>query len=315
MLGHDFNQHWTCRHLEEQGNGTPVTLPHDAMLAEPRTRESAGGTNTGWFVGRDYLYEKIFDYQPEWDSQVLILEFEGVYRNAEVWLNGVRLAFRPYGYTNFYVDLTAHLERKTPNRLQVIARNADQPNSRWYSGAGIYRPVTLWTAPIEHIKPNGLKIRTLSLDPPTAEIMVETTGSGIVEVEVRSGDAVLAAGSTGSNGQAVLTLELPGAAPWSPETPALYTCSAFFGADAAQTSFGLRTLEWGRDGLLLNGKRVILRGACIHHDNGLLGACCYADAEFRKVRLLRVQCPAFCPQPLLQSVTGCMRPPGNAGHG
>jgi len=126
MLGHDFNQHWTCRHLEEQGNGTPVTLPHDAMLAEPRTRESAGGTNTGWFVGRDYLYEKIFDYQPEWDSQVLILEFEGVYRNAEVWLNGVRLAFRPYGYTNFYVDLTAHLERKTPNRLQVIARNADQ---------------------------------------------------------------------------------------------------------------------------------------------------------------------------------------------
>ena len=287
MLGHDFNQHWTCRHLEEQGNGTPVTLPHDAMLAEPRTRESAGGTNTGWFVGRDYLYEKIFDYQPEWDSQVLILEFEGVYRNAEVWLNGVRLAFRPYGYTNFYVDLTAHLERKTPNRLQVIARNADQPNSRWYSGAGIYRPVTLWTAPIEHIKPNGLKIRTLSLDPPTAEITVEITGSGIVEVEVRSGDAVLAAGSTGSNGQAVLTLELPGAAPWSPETPALYTCSAFFGADAAQTSFGLRTLEWGRDGLLLNGKRVILRGACIHHDNGLLGACCYADAEFRKVRLLR----------------------------
>ena len=287
MLGHDFNQNWTCRHLEDAAPGVPVTLPHDAMLAEPRTAASAGGTNTGWCAGRDYLYEKHFDFCPAWDGQVLLLEFEGVYHNAEVMLNGQKLAFRPYGYTNFYVDLTGRLNRQGANLLQVIARNADQPNSRWYSGAGIYRPVTLWTAPQEHILVNGLKVRTVSLDPPVAEVAVLTEGGGEVQVEVLDGDRVLASARAQCQGSATLTLPLPDAETWSPEHPRLYTCRAHFGADSAACEFGLRTLAWGKEGLLLNGRRVILRGACIHHDNGVLGACCYADAEWRKVRLLQ----------------------------
>ncbi len=282
-----FDEHWTFRRLEEPGPGTPVTLPHDAMLAEPRRPDSAGGTNTGWYVGRDYLYEKTFCFSPAWEGKTLLLEFEGVYHNAQVWLNGKQLASRPYGYTNFYVDLTGRLDRQQPNCLQVVARNADQPNSRWYSGAGIYRPVALWTAPAEYIPANGLKVRTLRLDPPTAEVTVTTTGSGPVRVEIAQGKTVLASAEAVSKGRVVLTLPLPDAEPWSPEHPRLYTCRAAFGTDTAETAFGLRTLEWGAKGLLLNGRRVILRGACIHHDNGILGACCYPDAEERKIRLLQ----------------------------
>ena len=162
MKANQFNDCWQVRYLEDEGPGVPVTLPHDAMLSEPRTELSAGGVNTGWYEGRDYRYTKAFTPDHTLAGQTAVLEFEGVYHNAEVWLNGEKLAFRPYGYTNFYVDLTGKLWAGEENTLEVIARNADQPNSRWYSGAGIYRPVTLWTAPKEHIPPNGLRVRTVS---------------------------------------------------------------------------------------------------------------------------------------------------------
>jgi len=136
---------WTCRHLGDTAPGRPVTLPRDAMLAEPRTALSAGGVNTGWYEGYDYEYQRTLTVPENELSDTHILEFEGVYHNAEVWLNGQKAAFRPYGYTNFYVDCAPFL-RAGDNELRVIARNADQPNSRWYSGAGLYRPVQLWTA-------------------------------------------------------------------------------------------------------------------------------------------------------------------------
>lgn len=95
---------WTCRHLGDTAPGKPVTLPHDAMLAEPRTALSAGGTNTGWYEGHDYEYQRTLTVPESELADTHILEFEGVYHNAEVWLNGQKAAFRPYGYTNFYVD-------------------------------------------------------------------------------------------------------------------------------------------------------------------------------------------------------------------
>ena len=144
------------------------------MLSEPRTELSAGGVNTGWYEGYDYLYTKVFTPDRALADRCAILEFEGVYHNAEVWLNGEKLAFRPYGYTNFYVELTGKLHAGEENTLEVIARNADQPNSRWYSGAGIYRPVSLWTAPEKHIRMNGLRVRTVSLNPAVVEVTVST---------------------------------------------------------------------------------------------------------------------------------------------
>ncbi len=287
MRALDFNADWRWKRLDEDTPGTPVTLPHDAMLSEPRTELSAGGVNTGWYEGHDYLYTKTFTPDETLAGKTAILEFEGVYHNAEVWLNGEKLAFRPYGYTNFYVELTGKLRANEENKLEVIARNADQPNSRWYSGAGIYRPVTLWTADQDHIKLNGVKVRTLSLDPAQIEVRVETQGAGTVSVTVLDGEAELASASGDTKGQFTFTLTLDSAKPWSLESPQLYTCKVNFGTDEVAETFGLRTLEWGRHGLLLNGRRIIIQGACIHHDNGVLGACCYEDSEWRKIRILK----------------------------
>ena len=273
---------WTCRHLGDTAPGKAVTLPHDAMLAEPRTAISAGGTNTGWYEGYDYEYQRTLTVPENELADTHILEFEGVYHNAEVWLNGQKAAFRPYGYTNFYVDCAPYLHAGE-NELRVIARNADQPNSRWYSGAGIYRPVQLWTAGGAHIALNGVKIRTLSLDPAVVEVRVKTTAPGTVRLTVDDLPAV----QQESDGEAVFTLTLDNARLWTPETPNLYTCRVSFADDEVTETFGVRKVEWGTDGFLLNGKRYIIQGACIHHDNGLLGAVCDPDAVARKVRLLK----------------------------
>lgn len=273
---------WTCRHLGDTAPGKTVTLPHDAMLAEPRTALSAGGTNTGWYEGHDYEYRRTLTVPENELADTHILEFEGVYHNAEVWLNGQKAAFRPYGYTNFYVDCAPYLHAGE-NELRVIARNADQPNSRWYSGAGIYRPVQLWTAKGAHIALNGVKICTLSLDPAIVEVRVKTTAPGTVRLMVDD----LPAMQQESDGEAVFTLTLDNARLWTPETPNLYTCRVNFADDEVTETFGVRKVEWGTDGFLLNGKRYIIQGACIHHDNGLLGAVCDPDAVARKVRLLK----------------------------
>lgn len=273
---------WTCRHLGDTAPGKTVTLPHDAMLAEPRTALSAGGTNTGWYEGYDYEYRRTLTVPENELADTHILEFEGVYHNAEVWLNGQKAAFRPYGYTNFYVDCAPYLHAGE-NELRVIARNADQPNSRWYSGAGIYRPVQLWTARGAHITLNGAKIRTLSLDPAVVEVRVKTTAPGTVRLTVDD----LPAMQQESDGEAVFTLTLDNARLWTPETPNLYTCRVSFADDEVTETFGVRKVAWGTDGFLFNGKRYIIQGACIHHDNGLLGAVCDPDAVARKVRLLK----------------------------
>ena len=160
MLKIDFNENWRFRRLGEESEGEFVTLPHDAMIGEKRVETSEGGTNTGWFEGYDYEYEKEFILPADYADKDLIFEFEGVYRNAEVYINGEKAAYRPYGYTNFYVEANGFLRFDGENTIRVIARNADQPNSRWYSGAGIYRPVSLYVGDKKRIALNGVKIRT-----------------------------------------------------------------------------------------------------------------------------------------------------------
>ncbi len=279
-----FGDGWTCRHLNETGKGIPVDIPDDAMLREKRSDGALGGLNVSWFEGYDYLYEKSFVLTEEELSLRHVLEFEGVYRLAEVWINGQKAAFRPYGYTNFYVECDAFL-RAGENRLEVIARNEDQPNSRWYSGAGIYRPVRMWTGDRDrHIELNGVRIKTLSAESSRIEVKVKTLGEGDIRVEILDGEKILA---RAEGPERDFTLDLPGAKAWSPESPNLYTCRVTFAGDPVEETFGVRTLSWGQQGFLINGERVILRGACIHHDNGLLGAACHPDALERRIRILQ----------------------------
>lgn len=289
MKGIPFNTGWTCKHLGDGGKGTPVTLPHDAMLGEQRTETAAGGTNTGWYEGYDYLYEKEFVPDESYAGKKLILELEGVYQQAEVWVEEKQVAFRPYGYTNFYADLTSVVKFGQKNRIWVIARNADQPNSRWYSGAGIYRPVTLWSGNPAHILLNGIRIRTLSVKPAKVEVTVRTSMAGMVRVELLDSGKLMtvAAMEAESDGEISMVLEVADARLWNVDSPYLYTCKVVFGEEESYEEFGIRTLDWGKDGFCINGNRVILEGACIHHDNGLLGAVCDPDAVNRKVRILK----------------------------
>ncbi len=283
-----WNTGWLFRHLDSQENFVPVTLPHDAMQAEPRTELSANGINGGWYEGRDYEYIRRFTPDKSLRSKTLMLEFEGVYHLAEVYLNGEKIAERPYGYTNFYADLTDRVRFDEENELRVIARNSDQPNSRWYSGAGIYRPVVLWTADKQqHIALNGVRIRTVSINPATVEVAVRTVGAGRVSVDVLAGEKQAASAAADTTGEVTLTLTVPNAKLWDVEHPNLYTCRVRFGSDEDLQTFGIRTLSWGKKGILLNGERVIVQGACIHHDQGIIGARCYAQGEERRVRLLK----------------------------
>lgn len=289
MLGINFNGDWRFRRLGG-GDWTAIDLPHDAMIYEKRTRESEGGTNTGWFEGYDYEYEKTFSLPDDYAGKLISFEFEGVYRNAEVYLNGKKALYRPYGYTNFYVQANEFLNFGGENLIRVVARNAEQPNSRWYSGAGIYRPVTMWVAEKEHILPNGVKIRTLQTDPAVVEVRVQTSCAGEVSVSLSRKGSVVADGKkhTEDNCFAVFALEVPNAELWSPDNPALYQCNVAFERDGRTENFGIRTIACTpSEGFTMNGKRVIIRGACIHHDNGILGARCYAEAEERKIAILK----------------------------
>ena len=315
----DFNSGWTYCRAWEEATKQEVTIPHDAMLSEKRTQDSAGGINTGWFEGHDYIYEKEFEVPKEYVEKEISFEFEGVYHNAEVYLNGKKAAYRPYGYTNFYVDAGQYLEFGKINKIQVVAHNADQPNSRWYSGAGIYRPVWMYVEPKQHIKRNGVRVRTLSTDPAVIEVEVKTTGAGEIKIDVIE-SANISSEKYGSQcklcnggmddrtdesrkckisteihteGKSIVQINVPDAKLWSVDTPAIYRLLITFIAenqeiDQEEVTFGIRTLNWDEEkGISINGKHVILRGACIHHDNGVLGACCYPDAEERKIRILK----------------------------
>ena len=332
----DFNKDWICRCLTRDEAAYPVTLPHDAMLSEPRTQESTGEGNIGWYIGGDYEYTKNFFVPEEYKDKKVLIEFEGIYHNGEVYINGKKAAYRPYGYTNFYVDTEGFFQYGKENEIKVIARNADQPNSRWYSGTGIYRPAYLHVAGEKYIPVNGVKIRTLSYDPAKIEVVVKTSAPGELSLKIEfegskvlrvigestkignvNNDRIISSDNknmqpngsvqTGENGQkselvqveaeknnqaaeyqAIFQLDVPNAKLWDTEHPNLYTCKAVFGEDEVIETFGIRELIWNPQvGMTINGERVILRGACFHHDNGVLGACTYPEAEERKMRILK----------------------------
>lgn len=259
-----FNSGWTC-------NGRPVTLPHDAQITELRTADAPGGSGHGYFPGGVYTYEKIFTPPADWAGKTVILEFEGVYENAAVSLNGKELAARPYGYSNFFVELTDLAQGE--NTLTVVADNSRLPNSRWYTGAGIYRPVWVYLCEPEGLRPQSVKISTVSIDP--AVIKIESPV--LVEAEV---DGITGEGTS-------FELTIPDAKLWSAEDPCLYTCRVTCGEDAWEERFGVRMLSWSPRGFFVNGKETLLRGACVHQDSGILGAATYDEAEERRVRILK----------------------------
>ncbi len=179
----DFNQDWHYR-KEGESEDILVTLPHDAMLHDVRDPESPASHAKDLSTGCIYLYEKRFYVPEEWKNKYVLFEFGGIYQNSKVYLNGQEAGGRPYGYVPFTVCADDFLEYGKENIIQVKADNHDLPNSRWYSGGGIYRPVSLITGNREHIEWEGVQISTLDIHP--AKIQVKTEASdGNIYVEIR----------------------------------------------------------------------------------------------------------------------------------
>lgn len=287
--------------------GEEALLPHDAMILEPRDPACESGAQTGFYPTRSYTYQKDFPVPADWAGDRVLLEFQGVMQKAMVYLNGEFLGGHSYGYTGFTVDLTPSLRPGGVNRLKVLAIGQERA-SRWYTGMGIYRDVYLWRGRDIYLPPHGVKAVTECADRESATVRLEMALENrlptpkTVRVRFRLLDpegapagedwawAVLA-----PEGSSLLTQRLVLDAPrlWSPDHPDLYTWQAELWEgesllDREEGSCGLRTLQVdARHGLRLNGETVKLRGACIHHDHGVIGAASFYDGEEFKMRGLK----------------------------
>lgn len=268
---------------------TTVNLPHDAMITERRGPNAPSGTAGAYFYGDVYTYEKELDIPQSWSSKKIVIEFEGSYRKTTVYVNDEKVGFEPYGYTNFYFDISNYLKYGEKNTVKAQVDNSEMSNSRWYSGSGLYRPVKLHILEKNGIELNGITVITKSVNP--AVVCVDTavcdSFSGEVEVEIQK-DGITVASGHGTCAE----IEIPDAKLWSENTPELYVAKVAVKTDGkiydeASVTFGIRTLSWSKEGLFVNGERVLLRGGCVHHDNGILGAACEPDAEYRKVRIMK----------------------------
>lgn len=263
-----------------------VNLPHDAMIYEQRRKENSSGL--GYFSGGFYIYEKDFILPKEYVGKRLLLEFEGSYRHTRVFVNQKEMKYWASGYTQFFVDVSEAFAEGS-NHICVEVDNSEQPNSRWYSGSGLYRHVNLWVGNINSIHPEGVKIKTLSYEPAIVEVLVDAPDETIVKTEVCYQGKIVAKGNGRKQN---IKIENPNL--WSDENPNLYDLRVFLLdskenlLDEVTETFGIRKLEWdAKSGLKVNGKQVLLRGGCIHHDNGVIGACAFDDAEERKVRIMK----------------------------
>ena len=266
-----------------------VMLPHDAMLHEKRDPKAESGSAGAFFPGGVFCYERKIMLTEDQVQMHLTLEFEGAYKNAEVFVNGQEVYQAAYGYSPFFVILDGHI-KAGENTILVKTDNSQQPDSRWYSGAGIYRPVWLHIQPKDHIAIEGIRVKTVSIDPTVMEVSVERT-AGKVQVEIIDAEGQQAA--TALLEKDSVQIPLPKAHLWSEEIPYLYGIRAsLLGADSsildqAKDTFGVRLITWSPKGFFVNGKETLLRGGCIHHDNGVLGACTYDESEMRRIRILK----------------------------
>lgn len=289
------------------GQAEAVTLPHDAMIHEARTQSTKNQHQTGFYPGGCYTYMKTFTAPEAWREKTVLLEFEGVYQNARVFINGDYAGGHPFGYTEFTVCADDFLRYGEANTVTVIANNTEE-NSRWYSGSGIYRDVNLLVASPIHIAQNSLRIATPEIDGDVAVIQIDLTvknlgrGKKKLAVDIALSDAE---GQTAGTASLPLTIfggdeehirtrvEIGNPKLWSCETPTLYACKVVLREgetvlDETKEAFGIRSIALSASrGLRINGQEVKLRGACIHHDNGVLGAATFARAEERRVELLK----------------------------
>lgn len=289
-----FDNGWEFTH---EGKTISVDLPHDwDIYTAPDPETGSTGTGGGWYHAGKGEYAKRFS-SPKGD--IVRLHFEGVYQKAEVTVNGKAAGRHGYGYTPFTVDITPYLYKdKRKNVVKVKVNNEEQPNCRWYSGSGIYRHVWIETMPALHIAENGVFVSTPDVTAERAVVKVQVTVENNSE---RDRNASVAVG----NGQMMVSLKAGEKKEvttsfvvktphlWSPDDPYRYEVKAELKEggttiDRQMVSYGIRTFSFDSErGFVLNGKPMLLNGACVHHDDGVLGAMAFDAAEIRKVRQMK----------------------------
>ncbi|MCH8219416.1 MAG: DUF4982 domain-containing protein [Planctomycetes bacterium] len=295
-----------------------IDLPHDWSIEDipgtnsPLDSKAVGGIDTGYFVGGIGWYRKTFHVPRGLAGKQFHLQFGGIYMNADIWLNGQPLGNHPYGYTAFWYDVTDKLLYGAENVVAVKVRNEGK-NSRWYSGSGIYRHVWLTLLNPIHIAHWGTAITTPDVTQEKAKVAVQTEVENstseareiVLRTTILDPQGMQAATVTtqqllppGDKTEIHQDMQVHSPALWSTDTPVLYTAvteiiesSNSIGSgllDRIETPFGIRSIEFSAEkGLLLNGQSIMIKGACMHHGNGPLGAAAYDRAEERRVELMK----------------------------
>ncbi len=310
-----FDFGWT---FTQNGKSQCVDLPHDWDIhAAPDPKTGATGTGGGWYPGGRGEYRKTFSTPA---AEVVKLHFEGVYQKAEVFINGHKAGQHAYGYTPFTIDITPYLKsgKKQDNEIVVKVNNSEQPNCRWYSGSGIYRHVWLQTMNKLHFSENGIAVSTLesSAQQAKVEVSVRIDNTSDAEQQIDGIDIVFGEGTfapvRATAGQASAPtfdqqcMLKPGGTIvydqqftilqprlWSPDTPSLYEAKVLLKSRGKVVGeqpvrFGIRTFSFdAQRGFVLNGKPMLINGACVHHDDGILGAMAFDAAEIRKVKQMK----------------------------
>jgi beta-galactosidase len=297
----------------DDGAWRAVDLPHDWSIEDlpgtssPFDRNAAGQVSTGFTTGGTGWYRKTFVLAEADKGKRIVIQFDGIYMNPELWINGESLGSHPYGYTSFWYDITDKVKFPGPNVLAVKVRNEGE-NSRWYSGSGIYRHVWMKILEPVHVAQWGTSVTAKDVSSASARITARThvqnqsatavtvtlvtriVAPGGTEVGSASSQQTIAAAGEATFAQDVMVRN---AALWSLDSPSLYTAvSEIYSSDkrldSIETTFGIRSVTFDvANGFRLNGQPMKLKGGCVHHDNGPLGAKSYDRAEVRRVELLK----------------------------
>ncbi|MDR0698394.1 MAG: DUF4982 domain-containing protein [Tannerella sp.] len=282
-----------------------LDVPHDWSIESDFSADCPATPGGGALPGGVGWYRKMFTLDKSQEGKKIYIDFDGVYQCSEVWINGQSLGFRPNGYISFRYDLTPHVEWGKENVIAVRVDNSKQPNSRWYSGSGIYRNVRLEMTNPVHVDLWGIYVTTPEINEKEAVVRVQTALNDLKEgewVPLLAGAVKIRHIIRDASGKTVARMEtgdetqdvrLPSPKLWSIDRPYLYTLATELEIDGrvvdnTETRFGVRSFEFDAErGFILNGKPVKINGVCNHHDLGCLGSAIHHRAIERQLQILK----------------------------
>lgn len=305
---HFFNPYLPWSEGRPNKGGRFVNIPHDWSIEGPFNKDNPSGSSGAYLQGGKALYQKHLDVPENWHGKKVFIEFDGVYQNSEVFINGVLVGKRPNGWVSFSYEISQWLNYGEENLIAVRVTNTNMPNCRWYSGSGIYRPVRIVVVNPLHIKQWGVFVSTPIVEKECAFVKVNTTLTNdyqeVLHVSIiqqvldekgnilaeQQDDYSIAANKEQEFSQWV-KMENPKL--WDIDHPNLYTLKTIVRSnekeyDDVLNNFGIRTIVFDKDkGFSLNGTRMKLKGVCLHHDAGMLGAAVPPMVWERRIKLLK----------------------------